>query len=333
MTFLLLLAASCALSSIPALTQETAREVPPDQTATEEEKPLPGDWAVNLLDQISNYSTPEGRHALLRAVMATGPRLVPALEEALKDDRTAEFAAQALAYLGGDRAMKVLWEAVSDPRDLSLRRFYFGALGEFDVPEVKEALLAVVKQADAEPDWTVTQAAIFALTVHSDPQLVPKLREIESNIDDIVIRLDLENAIEVIERRSKYLSVPERKAGGSIEHAVRTYFAPALESAEPPLSQPPQAARSPSAKTTATKPLGRATRPQPTVDVRIEDVTVGPAGDRALARVIFEDPTAKATFDIVLQKKYGDWTVASVWLESEVDKSPSKPDYSEPVVE
>lgn len=328
-----MLVAWCLFCPIRAAGQEQAQEVPPDQSTMEAEKPLPGDWAVSLLDQVSNYSTPEGREALFRAVMATGPRLVPALEEGLKDDRTAEFAAQALAYLGGEEALRVLWEAVPDPRDLNLRRFYYAALGEFDIPEAKEALLAVVKRADEEPDWTVTEAAILALTVYSDPELVSQLREIEKNIDDVVIRLDLENAIEVIERRAKYLSIPNRKAGGSIEHAIRTYFAPALELAEGPSSEQSQAVRSQPAKPPTSRPPDPAASAQPPVSVQIENITVTPANDRALARVIFQDPTAKATFDMVLQKRYGDWQVASVWLESEAEKSPSVPDYSVPSVE
>jgi hypothetical protein len=38
--------------------------------------------------------------------------------------------------------------------------------------------------------------------------------------------------------------------------------------------------------------------------------------------VVFEDPTALANYDIVLQKQLGNWTIASVWLGSETEKKP-----------
>ena len=47
-------------------------------------------------------------HALFHASFAAGPDLVPFLEASLKDDRTAEFAAQSLAFIGGDKALKIL---------------------------------------------------------------------------------------------------------------------------------------------------------------------------------------------------------------------------------
>jgi hypothetical protein len=324
-----LLSAYCLLFPDVSSAQEPAPEAPPpNEFPVEEEPPLPGDWAVALLDQITNSSGPEAHDALLRAVMAAGPAVVPQLEEALKDDRTAEFAAQALAYIGGEKALQLLWSMTSDPRDLNLRRFYYGALGEFDMPEATEVLLNVVRAADTEPDRTVTEAAILALTVRSDPQLLPPLREAEQNIKDVVIRLDLENAIEVIDRRAKLLASPQKKAGGSIDYAVRTYFAPALESAPPPPDPPLPAAKSTSARTTA----ARAT-PPPTVRVQIENITLSPDRTRALARAVFEDPSASANYDFVLQKRYGDWTVASVWLGSEVEKAPPKPEAQKPKAE
>jgi hypothetical protein len=306
--------------------------------AQEEEKPLPGDWAVELLDKLGNSPNAEASDALYRATLAAGPDVIPLLEEALKDDRTAEFAAQALAYNGGEKALQILWKLVTDPRDLNLRRFYYGALAEFDSPEATQTLLDVIRRADQEPDRTVTEAAILALTVRSDPKLLDPLREAEGQIKDVVIRLDLENAVEVIERRSKYLATPGNKAGGSIEQAVRTYFAPALEAAPPPeAAQPvapqPPSARTPStssARTPAARPQKKAPPPKPAVDVHILNATLSPDQTRALARVAFEDPSATAYYDIVLQKRYGDWFVASVWLGSEVEKQPSKPEPSEP---
>jgi hypothetical protein len=214
-----------------------------------------------------------------------------------------------------------------------LRRFYYGALGEFDSPEATETLLDVVSRADQEPDRTVTEAAILALTVRSDAKLVPPLREAEKNIKDVVIRLDLENAIEVIERRAKYLALPETKAGGSIEQAVRTYFAPALESAAPPKSTPPAAGPSRGRPQASRSPARPVAQSQPPVKVEIQNLTLAPDKTRALARVTFEDASATAFYDIVLQKRYGDWTVASVWLGSEVEKLPSKPAVAAPQVE
>jgi len=54
------------------------------------------------------------------------------------------------------------------------------------------------------------------------------------------------------------------------------------------------------------------------VDVR--SITFSPDGNRALARVAFEDPTSMAYYDFVLQKRLSDWTLASVWLGPEVEK-------------
>ena len=248
--------------------------------------------------------------------------------------RTAEFAAQSLAYLGGEKAMRILWTLVPDPRDLDLRRFYYGALAEFDSPDAIKTLLDVIRRADQELDRTVTEAAILALTVHSDPKLLEPLREAHDNIKDIVIRLDLENAMEVIGRRAKYLAASDKKAGGSIEHAVRTYFAPALATAPP---APRHVAAQPAAKSSARIPTAKRIRkppaPKPLVDVHILNVTLSPDQTRALARVTFEDPSATAYYDIVLQKRYGDWYVASVWLGAEVEKQSVTPKPAEPKVQ
>lgn len=292
--------------------QQSAPLAPPT-LLTEEEAPLPGDWAPQLLDAILGSPNAEARDALYRAAFAAGPGIVPQLEAALKDDRTAEFAAQSLAFISGARALEILWKLVSDPRDLNLRRFYYGALGEFDSKEAVETLLSVINHADAEPDRTVTEAAIIALTVRSEPSLVPQLREVAKKVKDVVIRDDLENASEVIERRAKYLASPEGKATGvSIERAVRTYFKPALE---PPLPAPvpPAASKRQHAPT------------PPTVEVKIMNLAFSPDKTRALARVVFEDPSARADYDMVLQKRFGEWTIASVWLGLEAEKTPPEP--------
>lgn len=144
----------------------------------------------------------------------------------------------------------------------------------------------------------------------------------------MVIRLDLENAVEVIERRAKYLaSPPAKQAGGSLETAVRTYFMPALESSPPAAAPKPPARRAASAKSAATTPL------KPAVNVQIQQLTLSPDKTRALARVVFEDPTAMAYYDIVLQKRYGDWAVASVWLGPEVEKPSAMPPAAQAVPE
>ncbi len=62
------------------------------------------------------------------------------------------------------------------------------------------------------------------------------------------------------------------------------------------------------------------TQPRPETSVEIQNVTLAPDKNRALARVVFEDPAAKAYYDIVLQKIAGNWTLASVWLGPEVEK-------------
>ena len=146
----------------------------------------------------------------------------------------------------------------------------------------------------------------------------------------MVIRLDLENAVEVIERRARYLASPGRKPGGSIEYAVRTYFAPALESAPPP-EVAPAAPRPPSPRSAASRTSTRATpTPKPLVEVHIQNLVLSPDKNRALARVVFEDPSAAANYDIVLQKRFGDWVVASVWLGAEMEKTLPQPAKTDP---
>lgn len=333
----ILIFAICLPGSARATAQEPAsqpsseqEQTERDQISMEEEKLPPGDWAVGLIDKLANSPNSDARDALYRAVMAAGPEVVPHLETALHDDRTAEFAAQALAYIGGENSLQILSSLVSDPRDLNLRRIYYGALAEFDMPEVTAALLEVIKRADEEPDRTVTEAAILALTVRSDPKLLAPLHEAEKNTQDVVIRLDLENASEVIERRSKYLASPGRKPGGSIEQAVRTYFAPALDSAPPPEITTPAPKPSSSRPAVSKPPVRAMPPPRPLVDVRVVNIALSPDKGRALARVVFEDPSAAANYDIVLQKRFGDWAVASVWLGAEMEKALPQPAKPEP---
>jgi hypothetical protein len=303
--------------------ESTPSSTPPASTP-EAEQPLPGDWGPELLDGMLSSPNQEAQYALLRAAFAAGPAIIPQLVAALKDDRTAEFAAQSLAFIGGDQALDNLWKLLGDERDLNLRRFVYGALAEYDSPRATDVLFDVINKSDDEPDRTVTEAAVIALTVHSDTGLLPRLRAAESKLQDVVIRDDLENACAVIEARAKYLASPEgKKAGGSLESAVRTYFIPALQA--PPL--PEAAPKNPANKATA-KP-GPAARPstKPLVSVEVLNVTFSPDKNRALARVVFEDPTAMAFYDIVLQKRLGDWTLASVWLGPEAEKpGPAVPD-------
>ncbi len=266
---------------------------------------LPGDWAPELLWAILSSSNPSASEDLYRAAFAAGRSLAPQLVAALKDDRTAEFAAQSLAFLGGEQALDALWKLQEDKRDLNLRRFCYGALGEYDSPQATDALLDVINRSDSEPDRTVTEAAIIALTVRTDPKLVPRLREAESKVRDVVIRDDLDNAAAVIESRAKYLATPEgKKAGGSLDAAVRTYFIAALEPPPPVPGHPPE---------------------KPSAKVEVRQITFSPDKTRALARVAFEDPSAVAYYDMVLQKRAGDWTLASVWLGEEQEKPAPTP--------
>jgi hypothetical protein len=273
-----------------------------------------------LLYGILNSPNEEAQYTLLRATFAAGPAIIPQLVEALKDDRTAEYAAQSLAFIGGQQALDLLWKLLSDPRDLNLQRFTYGALAEYDSPQAIDVLFDVINKSDDEPDRTLTETAVIALTVHSNAQLLPRLREAENKLQDVVIRDDLDNARAVIEARAKYLASPDgKRAGGSVESAVRTYFIPALE-----MPPPPEAPRVPPTNKVIAKaaPAPPPAQPpvKPPVSVEIRDVTLSPDKNRALARVVFEVPTAMAFYDIVLQKHSGDWTIASVWLGPEAEK-------------
>ena len=346
--------------------QQSSSGKTPDATS-ESAEPVPSDWAPELLYAILSSANPDASDALYRAAFSAGPAIAPQLEAALKDDRTAEFAAQSLAFIGGPKAVDTLAGLVNDPRDLDLRRFFYGALGEFNTPQATGILLNSIARSDSEPDRTVSEAAILALTVRSDPDLLSELKKEEGQIKDVVIHDDLDNAVAVIEFRSKYLVSEEgKKSDGSIDAAVRTYFIPALlpppdaaskASANPalrqahsstPLTVPersrreghdasmPQsqsegvktersrtAARNGDAREPATgKPAALA---KPPVSVEVRNLTFSPDQSRALARVIFEDPSAVANYDIVLQKQSGNWTVVSVWLGSETPKPGAPP--------
>lgn len=312
--------ASCVFLPYSLLGQQITPPPAANTTAEEIEAPLAGDWAPEILYEIWNSPNVEAASALYRAAFAAGPAIIPQLEAALTDDRTAEFAAQSLAFIGGKRSLQVLSKLRDDPRDLGLRRFFYGALGEADTPEGEGVLLEVIRNSDSEPDRTVTEAAILALTVRSDTSLVSKLEELQSKVHDPVVRDDLENAADVIQARAKFLATPQgMKPDFSIERAVRTYFIPALETpsnapatAKPAGAQQGAAARPPSAP------------PKLAVSVRIENLTFSPDKTRALARVLFEIPTAVAQYDMVLQKRAGDWTLASVWLGPEFEKTGSE---------
>jgi hypothetical protein len=312
----LLLASLCLAQQRPPT---PPGNVPPAQAPDNEggeqvQAELPGDWAAELLDGILSAPNAEAGDSLFRAAFAAGRGIIPQLAEALKDDRTAEYAAQSLAFIGGEDALKALWKLQEDKRDLNLRRFYYGALAEYDADPATQTLFEVINKSDAEPDRTVTEAAILALTVRTDPKLPDLIRQAEKKVTDVVIRDDLENALDVIQIRSKYLATPEgKKAGGSIDAAVRTYFLPALQ---PPPPSPLEAeAHRPPAK--------------PEVKVEIQNLTFSPDRQRALAAVTLEDPSAVARYDLVLQKRFGNWAVASVWLGAETEKPgatpPSKP--------
>lgn len=302
------------------LAQQPAASPVTPSAGKEIEAPIPGDWAPELLYGIWNSDNPEASEALYRAAFAAGPDIIPQLDAALADDRTAEFAAQSLAFIGGKQSLETLAKLMNDKRDLGLRRFFYGALGEIATPEATRVLLDAIAESDAQPDRTITEAAILALTVRSDMALIPKLREAESKAQDPVVRDDVENAIDVIGARAKYLATPEgQKPDFSIQRAVRTYFIPALESPSAP---------SGAAKTTGSQ-TAQATRSaaaeRPPVTVRIDRLTFSPDKARALASVTFEIPGTVAKYDMVLQKLLGNWTLASVWLGPEYQQPEPKP--------
>ena len=325
-----LCACFCLLSAITGLSQQTPEKPqketvtipPPAGAEAAQEGPLPGDWGPELLYAILSSPNEEAQSAMLRAAFAAGPAILPQLAAALQDDRTAEFAAQSVAYIGGNEAAPILWKLLSDPRDLNLRRFSYGALGEFDTPQATDILFEAINKSDNEPDRTVTESAVIALTARADAALLPRLLAAEKKVQDVVIRDDLDNARAVIEERAKYLATPEgKRSGSSIESAVRSYFIPALEtSPAAPDSAPAPAKPAPGKTATAPSPA----QPHPLVSVDVRSVTLSPSKERALAQVVFEDPSATANYDFILEKRYGEWTIASVWLGPEVEKPGSE---------
>src|SRR2546422_266192 len=221
-----------------------------------------------------------------------------------------------------------------------------------------ELLYAILSSANPDASDALYRAA-FSAGPALPPHLQTELKKEEGQIKDVVIHDDLDNAVAVIESRSKYLASEEgKKSDGSIDAAVRTYFIPALEPPPEAASTAPghaplrqdhsstsltvpernrregndpslprrqseevktersrMAARNGEAREPVTgKPAPRA---KPPGSVEVWNLTFSPDQSRALARVIFEDPSAVANYDMVLQKQAGNWTVVSVWLGSE----------------
>ena len=292
--FLLMLSASAAGSFLNFVGPQGEVEESYDEQSV-------GGWAVVLLDEILNVPNHSARYHLLRAGFAAGPLIFPHLEKALKDDRTAEFSAKLLAFMGSSRALRTLQSLVDDPRDLSLKRFFYGSIGEFNSPRTRRILLDVIRQADQELDPTVTEMAILALTVLADPSLIPFLKEAQDHTADPVIRDDIGNAIEVIQFRVSHLEKVRRESsnGLTLKQAVEAYFvADLLE--DNSLEQEREVAEADSSP----------------FKIEIEDLTFTPNASRALARVRLHNPVAAAVYELVLQKRGSSWSVASAWAVS-----------------
>jgi hypothetical protein len=272
----------------------------PAAVAQERNHLLHEQWDPAKLYESLSSQDPEASENLYRAAFAAGPAIIPKLENALKDDRTAEFAAQTLAYFGDAESMAILEKLLKDPRNLDLRRFYYGALGGSTDPRDVEILLNKIRTSDHEPDRTVTRDAVLALSISSDAALVPKLRQAEKQISDPVIQDDLETAAMVVGLRAKYMATPAgRRSGISVEQAIRSYFMPALQ---------------------ATPDAGGAGEQPSGVEVNVKNLTWSPDKTRVLAAVNFENPEAVASYQMVLQKSQSGWKVASVWLGDEHEK-------------
>ncbi len=270
-----------------------------------------GAWEPALLYAILTSPHAQARRLLYRAAFAAGPAIIPQLQSALRDDRTATFAARSLAYIGGARALAILATLVHDPRNLDLRRFYFGALGEADDPTATPILLNQVRNSDHEPDRSVTQDALLALSTRSDAALAAQLRALSHDVTDPVIQDDIENAADIIAARARYLAEhPNSPTNGSVAEAIHAYFLPAFEGL-PAAASPAERGAPPAARE------------------RILHLTYSPHRDRALADVIFEMPQAQAHYEIVVARLDGRWQVASVWLGAEERKkappAPSPP--------
>lgn len=263
-------------------------------------------WSPSHLYSILTSSNPKARENLYRAAFSAGPAIIPKLQNALKDDRTATFAARTLAYIGGPKALAILAKLVNDPRNLDLRRFYYGALGGSGNPHDIEILLNKVRTSDKEPDRTVTRDAILALSVSSNPGLVAKLKQAKKDVTDPVIQDDISTAAAVIGIRARYLaSAAGKNSGSSVKQAIQTYFIPALEFS-PPGQQKMH------------------------IEIRVRNLTYSPNKTRVLAAVDFENPQAVAFYHMVVQKKAAGWKVVSVWLGSEHDRQPQKPSAAQP---
>jgi HEAT repeats len=301
-------AVGLSIASFVAFLPPRTRATPSTDPVSEERESLLNDnWDPGKIYAILSSPNAEASDNLYRAAFAAGRPIIPKLQAALKDDRTAEFAAQSLAYLGGEKALDILATLVDDPRSLDLRRFYYGALGESDDPRSMQILLEAVTRSDHEPDRTVTENAILALSLRSDPSLVPKLRQAEAEVTDPVIQDDINTAATVIELRAQYLATPGGKdSGSSPTQAIRTYFMPALEG--PPGGIPPE-------------PAGSGAQAQ------VRSLTYSPEKTRVLAYVDFETSEALARYRLVLQKRQETWKVSSVWLGQELKKTsqPSQP--------
>ncbi len=280
----------------------------PATVAQERSQLMNQQWDPAKLYAILSSQDPQASEDLYRAAFAAGPAIIPKLENALKDDRTAEFAAQTLAYFADPRSLAILAKLVNDPRNLDLRRFYYGALGGTADPHNIAILLTKVRASDHEPDRTVTRDAILALSISSDAALAARLHQAENEVSDPVIQDDIETAATVIDLRAKYMATPAGKsAGSSAENAIRSYFMPAL--------QPP--------------PGDDADQQDAGVEVKVRSLTRSPDKTRVLAAVDFENPEAVASYRMVLQKSQTGWKVASVWLGEEREKpqppQPAKP--------
>ncbi len=293
-----------ALVMLAALALCSSRHLPaasvPASVAQERSELLNQEWDPAKLYAVLSSQDPQVRENLYRAAFAAGPAIIPKLENALKDDRTAEFAAQMLAYFGDARSLAILAKLVNDPRNLDLRRFYYGALGGTSDPHEIAILLTKVRTSDHEPDRTVTRDAILALSISSDAALAARLHLAEKDVTDPVIQDDIETAATVIDLRAKYMATPAGKsAGSSPENAIRSYFMPAL--------QP-----SPGSGDAGQQDAG--------VEAKVRSLTWSPDKTRVLAAVDFENPEAIASYRMVLQKTQAGWKVASVWLGEEREK-------------
>ena len=298
-----------ALLALSALALWTPRPLAaaslPATVAQERSQLLNQEWDPAKLYAILSSQDAQASEDLYRSAFAAGPAIIPKLENALKDDRTAEFAAQTLAYFADARSLAILAKLVNDPRNLDLRRFYYGALGGSNDPHDIAILLTKVQTSDHEPDRTVTRDAILALSISSDTTLAARLRQAEKEVTDPVIQDDIETAVTVIELRAKYMATPAGKsAGSSPENAVRSYFMPAL--------QP-----SPDGDDADQQDAG--------VEINVRSLTWSPDKTRVLAAVDFENPEAVASYRMVLQKTQAGWKVASVWLGEEREKPQAPP--------